>query len=405
MTVGGTSLSAGNTHASWVTIGCALASGACGIAIMVAPDTPALVRLIGGLVIALSSLGFAAGRRDLNRERPAGDPVAMAPPVVSGGSTVAAAVSGGTGHDPHGSMRLFDSSIVAQVDTAVSTVLNENHEMREMANEMAVASEQGKGHFKNAMLRSVDAEGGIGQLNALGSELSGSIEVIAAEVKHSIAIVQEATTQAATTRGCVENMAMLSGGVSEMVKMIDTIARQTRMLALNATIEAARAGDAGKGFAVVASEVKQLAHQTAEATRAIGGKIAEMTGMVSESVEALQALVGTIASVDAASASIGRAVTDQESIGDRVSTSLGSMGEAVSTLAHEVREAAQIAANSGMLSQLVLETANSVDDLMSGLKGKLAQIGTGIETTALGLPARDGNATGSAWTEDRRLAS
>jgi methyl-accepting chemotaxis protein len=218
--------------------------------------------------------------------------------------------------------------------------------------------------------------------------------LIAAGVKRSIAIVQDATVQAATTRGCVETMAKLSHAVSDVVAMIDTIARQTRMLSLNATIEAARAGDAGKGFAVVANEVKQLATQTAEATQVIGQKIGEMTSMVRQSGEALQALVDTIASVDAASGSIGRAIVEQESMGGRVLVSLQTMSGAVSTLSRELREAAQIAANSGMLSDLVLETANSVDGHMSGLKQKLTDIGTGMGSVPAGLAPRDSRGTG-----------
>jgi methyl-accepting chemotaxis protein len=154
------------------------------------------------------------------------------------------------------------------------------------------------------------------------------------------------------------------------------------MLALNASIEAARAGEAGKGFAVVANEVKQLAHQTAEATNTIGQKIAEMTGMVAESVLSLQALVGTIASVDEASSSIGKAIIAQESLAGQVSSNLESMRDAVYTLSREIREAAQIASNSGMLSELVLETANSVDGHMSALKKNLQDIGAGMGPAA-----------------------
>jgi methyl-accepting chemotaxis protein len=354
---------------------------------MALPDTPTLVRLLGGVVAACSAFGaIASPRRSL---QPVTDeqPLAGAAAIdTHAGSEVLAAANPGTAQDMRTAMHLFGSTILEQVDTSLSTVLRENQEMREMAGEMATASEQGKGHFNNAMKRSVDAEGGVVELNALGSELSQSIHVIAADVKHSIAVVREATAQAKITRGCVETMASLSRSVSEVVKMIDTIARQTRMLALNATIEAARAGDAGKGFAVVASEVKQLAHQTAEATQVIGEKIAEMTSKVTESVDQLQALSRTIASVDAASASIGRAVIVQEDIGGRVSTSLESMGGAVSTLAHEVREAAQIAANAGMLSDLVLETAGSVDVLMQDLKSKLADIGAGMEASTVSSP-------------------
>jgi methyl-accepting chemotaxis protein len=265
-----------------------------------------------------------------------------------------------------------------------------------MAGEMSTASTQAQDQFQIAMARAVEAETGIEQLNTFSGELSGSIQVIGDEVKRSTAIINDATAQAAATRGYMETMATLSRAVSDVIKMIDAIAAQTRMLALNATIEAVRAGDAGAGFAVVANEVKQLARQTAEATQVIGMKISEMNGMVVKSVDSLQALVGTIASVDEASASIGHAVSQQQDSVQRVSSSLGSMRDAVFILSREFREAAQIAANSGMLSDMVLETANSVDGLMTGLKGKLVDIGSGMAPSeALRPPAAAGEAAAS----------
>jgi methyl-accepting chemotaxis protein len=288
------------------------------------------------------------------------------PPLV-----LEAAPSGPLSAPTQTAMRQFGSAIVDEVETSVGTVLTENRQMREMASEMASAAEQAKDQFRHSMERAVEAEGGIEQLNSFSTELAGSIKVIGSAVKNSIATVKDATAQAAATRTCVESMAVLSSAVSDVVKLIDGIARQTRMLALNATIEATRAGDAGRGFAVVASEVKQLAHMTAEATQNIGQKIAEMSGTVTQSVAALQGLVATIESVDSASGAIGDAIAEQERLAARVSTSLASMRDAVFTLSREIREAAQIAANSGMLSDMVLETANSVDGLMTGLKDRL----------------------------------
>jgi methyl-accepting chemotaxis protein len=345
----------------------------CGIAILAAPATSVAVRLLGATVTGLALFAMPTTRS-------AAPPVTQAtePPSAAPQSMALTTAPQATPQDMQTAMRLLGSAIVDQVETSVSTVLDENAQMRQMASEMALAAEQATEQFRHSMQRATESEASIEKLDTFSGQLADSIEVIGTAVTSSIAIVKHATSQAATTRGCMETMASLSASVADAIRLIDAIARRIRMLALNATIEAARAGEAGRGFAVVADEVKQLAHQTNEATRTIGGKIAEMTAMVDQSVTSLQGLVATVESVDAASGKIGQAISDQRGIASHVSTSLTDMRDAVFTLSREIREAAQIAANSGMLSDLVLETANSVDGLMNGLKTKLSDIGEGM---------------------------
>ena len=85
-----------------------------------------------------------------------------------------------------------------------------------------------------------------------------SINEIVKSANHAATDVQAAVQSATAARKEIGKLASSSADIGGTIKVIETIARQTRLLALNASIEAARAGNAARGFTVVANEVKRL---------------------------------------------------------------------------------------------------------------------------------------------------
>jgi methyl-accepting chemotaxis protein len=181
-------------------------------------------------------------------------------------------------------------------------------------------------------------------------ETSASMEQIATTVKKNAENAQQANTSAGSTRAVAERgsevvakavaaMARIdesSGKISDIIGVIDEIARQTNLLALNAAVEAARAGEAGRGFAVVAAEVRTLAQRSSQAAKDIKDLITGSAGQVREGVDlvnraggSLDEIVDSIKKVAAIVAEIASASTEQAGGIEQINKALGQMDEVV----------------------------------------------------------------------------
>jgi len=180
-------------------------------------------------------------------------------------------------------------------------------------------------------------------------EMAASINEIAKNATEASKVATGAVRLAATTTEIVSKLGESSAEISQVLKVITSIAQQTNLLALNATIEAARAGEAGKGFAVVANEVKELAKATAKATKDIGRKIEAIQTDTKAAVDAIASINGVITQVNDISITIATAVEEQNAT--------------TNEMARNVTEAAQ---GSGEITGNIAGVAEAADSTSRG---------------------------------------
>ena len=179
-------------------------------------------------------------------------------------------------------------------------------------------------------------------------ETSASMEEMTATVRKNAENAKEASNLASSTQDVadrggqivartVEAMAKIeesSRKISDIIGVIDEIARQTNLLALNAAVEAARAGEAGRGFSVVASEVRSLAQRSSQAAKDIKDLIVNSNGQVKNGVElvnkagsSLHEIVDSIKKVTVVVQEIANA-SNEQSIGiEQINKALTQMDE------------------------------------------------------------------------------
>jgi methyl-accepting chemotaxis protein len=143
------------------------------------------------------------------------------------------------------------------------------------------------------------------------SQLTSAATEISRSVSHTAGLAQTAERLAAKTSDSVNHLNESSKLIERVVTVINELADQTNLLALNATIESARAGEAGRSFAVVASEVKQLAGQTAEATKNIEATVRDIQASVACVVDSTNGITQSVADVNQNMSTIAAAVEEQ----------------------------------------------------------------------------------------------
>jgi methyl-accepting chemotaxis protein len=173
--------------------------------------------------------------------------------------------------------------------------------------------------------------------------------------------------------------------VQGVVQIINAIADQTNILAMNAAIEAAHAGEAGRGFSVVAEEIRGLAESTNENAVLIAETVRDMTGRISEVLDASALADADFKRIEALTRA---ARADMDNLLHLVAR----LTEAVSGVAADIKIAAgnsrDVKVNSGEIlanSQGVARAVGVVTDLGHELSCGIGEIERGSHDTGAAM--------------------
>src|SRR5712664_2222950 len=209
-------------------------------------------------------------------------------------------------------------------------------------------------------------------------ELTSAIGEISRQVAQSAKITDRAVENARRTDTIVRALADGAQQIEHVAELISSIAGQTNLLALNATIEAARAGEAGRGFAVVASEVKSLASQTAEATKEIGTRIAQIQGATNEAVQAIQGITVTIEEVSAIAATIASSIEEQGVATAEIARNVSQTAQATQEVTTNIGGVSAAANETGAAADQVLSAASNLSKQAEQLSGEVTTFLAGV---------------------------
>jgi methyl-accepting chemotaxis protein len=226
------------------------------------------------------------------------------------------------------------NSAIDQLQATIRNIALSTHEVSNAASEITTST-------TDLSQRTEEQAASLEETSASMEEISATVKKNAENAQHANQLAQGTREIAARGGSVVANavtaMARIeesSRKISDIISVIDEIARQTNLLALNAAVEAARAGEAGRGFAVVASEVRSLAQRSSQAAKDIKELITNSSGQVQEGVElvnkageSLKEIVDSIKSVATIVAEIASASTEQASGIDQINKALNQMDE------------------------------------------------------------------------------
>lgn len=179
-----------------------------------------------------------------------------------------------------------------------------------------------------------------------------------------------------------------AASIHELLKLMNQMARQTKILSLNASIEASRSGLAGAGFKVIAEEIRRLAEQSNFSIAHVGdlteGIQSEVNATVSAMTQAMPFFQELILEVHAVDRLFGNVREQMEQLMTRsgeVTSSLRHLDETQVMLMTSMSEVSAVSQQSSAASEQV--TSLCADQLLIG--EKLVEISAAMKGVSMKL--------------------
>ncbi len=250
--------------------------------------------------------------------------------------------------------------------------------LRSTANEVDSLAQQTTSSANNAVGATGQASSNVETVAAAAEELSASIAEIIQSISSANGSVGETASITTNTTQNVSELAKAVSKIGDVVNLISDIAEQTNLLALNATIEAARAGDAGRGFAVVASEVKQLANETARATKEISDQISAVQKSTDTAVGSINRISSAMDNVTMTMTQISSAVEQQGSATSEISRNAQMAATVTRDVVGSAESVVDMARRSNTSAEAVMKAANELSRGAKDLEDRVENFLSGV---------------------------
>lgn len=267
--------------------------------------------------------------------------------------------------------RELDARRAAEIEAAISefertaesvmlTISSASTELAAAADDLTKSARESTMEAASVAAASQQASANVSGVAAAGEELNATAGEIARQLETATHSIRFSVERMRATDTDIQALALAADKIGTVVELINNLAGQTNLLALNATIEAARAGEAGRGFAVVASEVKNLAAQTAKATTDIATIVTEIRNVTNSTIDSIQAIDGSLQSIDRVSTEISGTVSQQQSATLEIAANVREAAKGTEDVTTSIGHVSSAAGNTAAASSQVLSAAQEL---------------------------------------------